>query len=216
MPKVVDHDERRREIAEAMWRVISREGLAAASARSIAAEGGWSLGAVRHYFSSQDELMVFAARAMVDAVIARLERVVQARGPGQRRCAELLEQLLPLDDERTAEVRVWLAVLIRSHVDESLAEVRMSGWEGTRELCRGVVAELAGRGPGGSGVSARRLSRSHEIRAERLHAWLDGLTLHAITVPEVLPPDDVRRLVRRELSALARELAGGPSTTASP
>lgn len=207
MPKVVDHDERRREIAEAMWRVISREGLAAASARSIAAEGGWSLGAVRHYFSSQDELMVFAARAMLDAVMARLEVVMARRRPGAPRCAELLEQLLPLDDERTSEVRVWLAVLIRSHVDTSLAEVRMSGWEGTRGLCRGVVAELAGVGREDSWMPRRRLPARHEARAERLHTWLDGLTLHAITVPEVLHPDDVRRLVRRELSALTRELA---------
>ena len=36
MPKIVDHDERRRSIIEATWRVIAREGIASATTRGIA------------------------------------------------------------------------------------------------------------------------------------------------------------------------------------
>ena len=37
MPKIVDHAERRREVLDATWRVIGREGLEAATVRRIAA-----------------------------------------------------------------------------------------------------------------------------------------------------------------------------------
>ena len=48
MPKIVDHETRREEIAEALWRVVRRDGVRAASVRTIAAEAGWSPGAVRY------------------------------------------------------------------------------------------------------------------------------------------------------------------------
>ncbi len=60
MPKIVDHDARREEIAQALWRVVRRDGIRAASVRTIAAEAGWSAGAVRYYFPDQDGLLSFA------------------------------------------------------------------------------------------------------------------------------------------------------------
>ncbi|WP_141015027.1 TetR/AcrR family transcriptional regulator [Nocardioides sambongensis] len=204
MPKVVDHDERRREIAEAVWRVIARDGMAAASARTVAAEGGWSLGAVRHYFSSQDELMLFAVTEMIDGVVGRLQAIRAAHRPGPARCRRVLEQLLPLDERRTGEVRVWLAALIRSHVDPAFDEVRRAGWDGTRRICRGVVLELAGReGAAPSTPLGARL----EAQASDLHTWVDGLTLQSATMPDALPADEVRRQVRTHVRRLGAALA---------
>lgn len=206
MPKIVDHEERRRHIAQAMWRVIARDGLAAASARTVAAESGWSLGAVRHYFASQDQLLLFATTAMVDGVTARIRSVLTEQRPGPARCQAVVEHLLPLDDERTGEVRVWLAVLIRAHVDSNFDELRIAGWQGTRHICRLVVTELAGKPPPPD--LKQRLPRRFESHAASLHAWIDGLTLHAATVPELLPPDEVRREVRGELRRLRKALSG--------
>ena len=60
MPKLVDHDQRRREIAAALTRLIVRVGVEGASVRAVAAEAGWSMGAVRYYFGTQEELLRFA------------------------------------------------------------------------------------------------------------------------------------------------------------
>ena len=60
MPKQVDHEKRRRQIAEATWRLISTEGIEQATVRKIAQEAGLSLGALRHYFATQDELLRFS------------------------------------------------------------------------------------------------------------------------------------------------------------
>ena len=42
MPKDVDHDARREELLEAVWRVIARDGMERATIRAIAKETGWS------------------------------------------------------------------------------------------------------------------------------------------------------------------------------
>ena len=60
MPKIVDHEARRAELAAAVWRLASREGLGAVTMRGVAAEAGWSTGALGHYFADKEELLVFA------------------------------------------------------------------------------------------------------------------------------------------------------------
>ena len=60
MPKLIDHDRRREEIAEATWRVIHAEGISGISIRTVAAEAGISTGSIRHVFPSKTELLVHA------------------------------------------------------------------------------------------------------------------------------------------------------------
>ncbi|HWT95113.1 MAG TPA: TetR family transcriptional regulator C-terminal domain-containing protein, partial [Solirubrobacteraceae bacterium] len=119
MPKHVDHDQRRDELADAVWRLVVREGVEAASLRRVAAEAGWSVGSVRHYFATQHELLTFAMELVVTRATARL----QTTPPGPdapATAAALLGQLLPLDDERRAEMQVWLAFSTRAAVDPAL------------------------------------------------------------------------------------------------
>ncbi|WP_150460359.1 TetR family transcriptional regulator [Nesterenkonia ebinurensis] len=69
VPQDVDQDEDgdehgpasgRYEVAQAVWRVILRSGLARASVRAVAQEAGLSVGSLRHYFSEQRELQIYA------------------------------------------------------------------------------------------------------------------------------------------------------------
>ena len=193
MPKIVDRDARRAEIAEAVMRVIARDGIEGASVRTIAAESGWSAGAVRHYFSSQDELLGFAADFVMRRIEGRLQAAIDdGARPGRARVTHLLEQLLPLDGERIAESRVWLALLVRCSRDPGLDELRLRGWDGQRELCRMAVCELRGLpwpasiGDADPDGGADAGAAPDAVAAADLHAFLDGLTLQAALVPERL------------------------------
>ncbi len=53
MPKIVDHDHKRKMIAETAWKIIETEGIEKASIRRIASETGMSTRALRHYFSNK-------------------------------------------------------------------------------------------------------------------------------------------------------------------
>lgn len=204
MPKVVDHEARRAEIAQAMWRVIAREGVAGASARSIAAEAGWSLGAVRHYFSTQAGLYRFAAEQMMVTTTARIVETLGRKPPGVARCQAVLEQLLPFDEQRTGEVRAWLAVVVEAHADPVLDDIRLLAWDGERRVCRLMVADL-GRLDGVDGRTP--LPGRLEAEAAHLHLLVDGLTLQAATSPERLGPAAVRRILHTQLTELAARLA---------
>src|SRR5262245_33159414 len=114
MPKQVDREARRREVVDALFRVVVRDGLQRASLRAVADEARLNIGSVRHYFAGQEELMRFAMRSMLDRVGSRLQRRIDELGdldtiPGprlRRFVVELLSELLPLDESRRAEVTV--------------------------------------------------------------------------------------------------------------
>ena len=64
MPKRVDHEERRRQIADALLRTAATRGLHAAGMREVAAEAGVSLRLVQYYFGTKEELMLFAMQQL--------------------------------------------------------------------------------------------------------------------------------------------------------
>ena len=129
MPKVVDHEERRAELAGAVWRLVMREGIDAASVRRVAAEAGWSAGSLRHYFETRSELLRFA----MELVVQRVTERVQALGEDAEPRA-LLHQVLPLDDEHRAEMQVWLAFTMQALVDPDLGELRDAAHSALRDL----------------------------------------------------------------------------------
>ncbi|GAB3622520.1 TetR/AcrR family transcriptional regulator [Mariniluteicoccus endophyticus] len=190
MPKIVDHEARREELAGAVWRLVGRAGITGASVRAVAAESGWSMGAVRHYFSTQDELLGFAIEVMTRRIQERITALYTeeptARGDASR-AAATLEQMLPMDADRRVEVLVWLAYMARARSDDALDGFRQTSWNGSRLVCRTAVADALGL----------PLPRSHDERlpdtAERLvtrvHLVIDGLSVQGATYPEHWPAE---------------------------
>jgi len=125
MPKQVDHEERRRTIAEAVVRVVSTHGVEAASLRAVAAEAGVSMGAVQHYFTTRDEMLRFALAHGNTLLAERGARLLAEQMPTTPRAASRLFciLLLPLDvDSRTA-ARVRAALISHACVDEPTREL---------------------------------------------------------------------------------------------
>jgi len=114
MPKKVDHQQRRRLIADALMRVAADQGLEAVSLRHVAAAAGVSAGMVQHYFRTKDEMMAFAIAAVRERGQARVAAAVGRLGAGpppRLLVRTLIAALLPLDQETRDEGRVALAFL---------------------------------------------------------------------------------------------------------
>lgn len=109
MPKIVDHDERRTEVVKAIIKVVGQGGLAGATVRSIAREGGFSSGVIAHYFANKDEMVRYAFEFVADRVFRRIDaRLNQASGPDRVRV--ILEEHVPLslqDEETAVAVAFW-------------------------------------------------------------------------------------------------------------
>lgn len=120
MPKRVNHEERRQAIAEAVLRLVETKGVEAASLRAVAAEAGVSMGAVQHYFSATDEMLLFALEYGNGLLVERLPGLLAEREPATLR--ETLQWfctlLLPLDSDSRAGARLWAALIARGCVDE--------------------------------------------------------------------------------------------------
>ena len=82
MPRVVDHEARRAEVAAVAADLIARRGLDGVSVRDVAAAGGYSTTVVTHYFASKRELLLQAYRSAGTATEERLARL--RRGPVAR------------------------------------------------------------------------------------------------------------------------------------
>ncbi|MFD9704296.1 TetR/AcrR family transcriptional regulator [Lentzea sp. NPDC059081] len=193
MPKVVDHEERRRELAEAVWRIVRRDGIDHASVRAVAAESGWSSGSLRHYFPTQDALLGFAMELAYRRFLARLEKIDTSAG-NQALLRAFAHELLALDEERRLEAAVLLSFLPRAMVEPSLHDLERYG---TRELYGEVARVLVAAQEAGElreGVAPQKAAR-------RLIVLIDGLNIHHGLGPADVTTGEMIEAVDEQLDA---------------
>jgi AcrR family transcriptional regulator len=186
VPKVVDHTERRRELAEAVWRVIARDGVAEVSIRTVAAESGWSSGALRHYFATRGELLAFACEQVTARATERIQRL-QPTGTVREQIGAVLRETMPLDVDRRIEALISFSFLALGLGDPALARVQRLQFTALYDLCRHLVRQLTG----------------DEGAARRLHAVVDGLSV------QILAGHLTPALAAAELDAYLDELVAG-------
>ncbi len=195
MPKDVDHDERREELIEAVWRVIARDGMERTTIRTIAAETGWSTGVLAHYFTDKDDILGSALLLMYDRIAARWDDKLEGLS-GLAALRELVLDNLPLDDERELETKFLMNYWSR--------EIRV-GVDVPHPTRRGpllidLLTELAAKGQDAGEI---RSDEAPEDMAERLLGLIDGFSLHALLDPERLTRERQVSLVERELTRLS-------------
>ncbi|MFI9380591.1 TetR/AcrR family transcriptional regulator [Kutzneria sp. NPDC052558] len=121
MPKVVDHEQRRREIVEALWRIASTQGLEGVSLGEVATEAGVSKGLIQHYFRNRDQLLAHATGYLRERVERRIAAQVDTAPRNARGILRaILAALLPVDENSRTESLVANAFLVRAHNDPVL------------------------------------------------------------------------------------------------
>lgn len=114
--------DRRDEFAAAALRLVAADGLEAVSVRSVAAEAGWSAGAVQKAFPTKRELVTAAVALMIRRVTTRMD-ALPATGDLITDVAALTRETLPLDERRREEALVWSAVAGRAAHEAWMADV---------------------------------------------------------------------------------------------
>ncbi|CAN3985316.1 TetR/AcrR family transcriptional regulator [Kitasatospora purpeofusca] len=108
----VDHEERRRQIAEALLRIADTQGLQSASMRAVAAEAGVSLRLVQYYFETKQGLLLDALTRLAAQLQARMEKwIAEAGSPPTPRgtVTAILSCILPTDPESRRITRTYAA-----------------------------------------------------------------------------------------------------------
>jgi AcrR family transcriptional regulator len=186
MPRVVDVDQRRHDLTAAAARVIARDGLEAATMREVAAEAGWTTGALTHYFADKRELLLATFQASLAQ--RRAHRPAHASAADQLRAS--LEGVLPLDADRRRHWLVTLACCTQASGDAALAAAQRDAYRGYRTYVTGLVDQL---------IVDDRIDDTGQHIAEQLIAAADGIAMQALFDPGSWSP-------RRQLAALDRAL----------
>ena len=172
MPRLIDRDQRRVELAEAVWRVIRERGIGAVSVRIVAEEAGVAVGSLRHLFPNRAGLLRYSAELMVQRATDRIRGLPPAADPVTH-AEDIIRELLPLSPDSRAELEVNIALIAETPALPELADVRDAATAELFEACRLIVAGLQG---------GRRPTQ--EVVARRLHALVDGVALHLLTQPD--------------------------------
>ncbi|GAA0595726.1 TetR/AcrR family transcriptional regulator [Streptomyces crystallinus] len=175
MPRQVDHEGRRRQIAEAVCRLADERGLEAVTLRDVAARAQVSMGAVQRCFRTKEEMLVFALGAVGERVTARVRARLVA-SPAQSAASALghaVTEVSLLGEEHRAEARVWLAFVAQAAVSEALAGTLKANYAALHEAFVRLIAEADE-----SAGHVEPLDAQHEARV--LLALADGLTAHVL------------------------------------
>jgi len=196
MPKIVDHEQRRDEIALTACRVVAQYGFEQATIVRIARASGCTTGMIAHYFETKQDIIVAALRLILRRIEERL-----AHADGAADLLTLLSEALPIDETRYIECAVWMAFWGQVPADKRLRRVNAwlhreylrlferclaRGWSdwprwpsATREqLLRSVVTFI--NGVTASTVASRaewpatRQIGQLRLQLELLHAWASG------------------------------------------
>jgi TetR/AcrR family transcriptional regulator, transcriptional repressor of bet genes len=121
MPKIVDHEQRRDEIALIACRVVAQHGFEQATIVRIARAAGCTTGMIAHYFETKQDIIIAALRLILRRIEERL-----AHAAGAADLLTLLSEALPLDQTRYTECAVWMAFWGQVPADKRLK--RINAW----------------------------------------------------------------------------------------
>ena len=172
MPRHVDHDARRRQLAQAVCELIAEHGIEAVTLREVAARAGVSMGAVQRAFA-KDGMLLFALEYVITRVTERgQQRIADSGSPESARTLLLttLQEMTLAADDDAVPARVWLTFAAQAAVRDDLATVLRDHHAKSMELLTWLIDY-------GQRVGEIRADVTAASEAERLHTLLDGITL---------------------------------------
>jgi AcrR family transcriptional regulator len=194
MPKVVDRDEQRREIATQAAKWIAKRGLETLSLRSVAGAHGCSKGMVQHYFTDKEELLFGALQYVTEEYENRALKATKDL-TGLSRIERRFAVILPLDEALRDEWVVRLAFYARAALVPQMQRylhdhVGRALRQGVRELreCQQNAEVLPG-------VNLVRAYRT-------IMAVVAGIAVSEIVSPRFIAPSLQRRMLHEAVEAV--------------
>ena len=172
LPRIVDHDERRRQVVGIARAILLEYGLEKLTVRRIAEAANLSTAVISHYFEDKRQLMLFI---FLDTLEIAEFRFAQAVDSGQSTTTCLLT-LLPTDEESRNNWKVWIAFWNMTLTDKEFRQQQVSKTENTLQRIRGLLDRNS---------HVRSLDEEEkDVEERRIFAVLVGIAIQAIHDPE--------------------------------
>jgi AcrR family transcriptional regulator len=209
MPKIVDHAQRRDEIALVACRVVAEHGFDQASMVRIAREAGYTTGMLAHYFESKQDIIIAALRLILRRIDERLTRPVDAATRPD--LLELLLEALPVDEHRHTECAFWTTFWGQVTADRRMKRINAWVHREYMRLFERCLAQGWAEWPQWPPATRDQVLRS-------LVTFINGLTASAVANPQDWPAEKQTVQLRLQLQLLhgwAMQLNGTPARHAA-
>ena len=192
MPKLVDHAQRRDEIALVACEAIAQRGFAQATVAHIARAAGYTTGMVAHYFESKQQIILAALRLILRRIELRLTPRTDAPAAD---LLSVLSEALPIDAQRRTECAFWIAFWGQLPADPELK--RINHWV-HREYRRLFARCLREHWP----ESAHWPARLRADVSRSIITFVNGITASAVSSPRDWPASKQLEQLRLHLQQL--------------
>jgi len=194
MPVSVDREERRQQVVAVASRLIAEAGLDAVTVRDVASAADCSTAIVSHYFHNKKELLFLTYQGSIDRAT---ERANVAVGPEGTDLRGFLAEIMPLDEEKLIEWKIWVAFWAKAVSDAEIAAAQRDCVRRTRGNILKVLSALAARGALVDGLDL-------EDEARRLLVQIMGMAVQVLFDPEDWPHARQHALIDGALAKLYR------------
>lgn len=192
MPAKGDHDARRAQVSEAVWRVLAERGFGGLTLRAVAGELGSSTGLLTHYFPSKRALVWHALDVAEQRTQGYLRQVPEGEGRDGLRAALLA--VLPVTPELVEMSRVWVSSWDAGIGDDELGAVH--GARYVRWRAR-LIPHIE------AAIRLGQIAATDPARlAIRCAAFAHGLVVQALFDRDLMTPETQIRLLDEFLTSL--------------
>jgi AcrR family transcriptional regulator len=195
MPRYVDHDARRREVADIAAKLIAQVGVERLTVRELAKAAGYSTAIVSHYFSDKRQLLLFTYREAALNAQARVNEVLENSPEDLEGC---LGALLPCNEERRREWHVWFAFWGMAIGDPEFAEEQRRRMRGSLKLIQTVLERMAKKGLIAGDAD-------FELLASQFLTVLNGMAVQVGFDPDDWPEARQRKMLKRAVDQILRD-----------
>ena len=196
MPKLVDHDARRTEIAQATWAAVRDVGIERLRLRDIAEEVGFTTGVFAHYFRDKDSVLRFAFNLAYQHAYEQILNSNEAVSSGLGRMRNALVALIP-DKKRPESVAfVSMCFGIRHISDPLLAADYKKNRNEYGRLLKSYIHDASNDGE-------ILIDKSSDNVLDLVFAVLDGVCIAALLNPEGYPKARCARILDTMIERLS-------------
>jgi AcrR family transcriptional regulator len=194
-PAPGDREARRKDVSEAVWRVLADKGFGGLTLRAVAAGMGVSTGMLMHYFPTKRALITHALDLLEENTAQRPRRAHLA--PGLATVRAMLLDILPLTPDDTARNRIWVSSWDLSLADDDLSAAQAARYTRLRSTIGPHLQAARDLGELPAGADPGRLAASAV-------AFTHGVVVQALFDPDRFTQDVQTALLDDFLASLAR------------
>nr|WSW47883.1 TetR family transcriptional regulator [Streptomyces sp. NBC_01001] len=179
-PAPGDREARRKDVSEAVWRVLADKGFGGLTLRAVAAAMKVSTGMLMHYFPTKRALITHALDLLEKRTAERPRRARPAVGLATVRA--MLLDILPLTPGDIARNRIWVSSWDLSLADDGLTAQQADRYTRLRSTLRPHLEAARDLGELPSAADPDQLAAS-------VVAFTHGLVVQALFDPARFPED---------------------------